>query len=136
VFPVLTPLAFDPGHPFPFVSNLSTNLAVAVQHGGRTKFARVKVPSSLPRFVELPAALSAPGTLSFVFIEDVIKANIQRLFPETVVKAAHLFRIIRDSDLEIDEEDEGDDLMETVESSLKELKHGALAFLYVEGDMS
>ena len=135
VFPVLTPLAFDPGHPFPFVSNLSTNLAVAVQHGGRTKFARVKVPNSLPRFVELPAALSAPGMLSFVFIEDVIKANIQRLFPDTVVKAAHLFRIIRDSDLEIDEDDEGDDLMETVESSLKELRHGAPAFLHVEGDM-
>ena len=135
VFPVLTPLAFDPGHPFPFVSNLSTSLAVAVQHGGRTKFARVKVPSNLPRFVELPAALSAPGTLSFVFIEDVIKANVHRLFPETVVKAAHLFRIIRDTDLEIDEDDGGDDLMETVESSLKQLRHGALAFLQVEGDM-
>ena len=135
VFPVLTPLAFDPGHPFPFVSNLSTSLAVAVQHGGRTKFARVKVPSNLPRFVELPAALSAPGTLSFVFIEDVIKANVHRLFPETVVKAAHLFRIIRDTDLEIDEDDGGDDLMETVESSLKQLRHGALAFLQVESDM-
>jgi polyphosphate kinase len=135
IFPILTPLAFDPGHPFPFVSNLSTNLAVAVQHGGRTKFARVKVPRSLPRFVELPGALSAPGTLSFVFVEDVIKANVQSLFPETVVKAAHLFRIVRDSDLEIDEDDEGDDLMETVDRSLRQLRHGALAFLHVEADM-
>ena len=135
VFPVLTPLAFDPGHPFPFVSNLSTNLAVAVQHGGRTKFARVKVPRNLPRFVELPASLSAPGTLSFVFIEDVIKANIHTLFPDTVVKAAHLFRIIRDSDLEIDGDDEGDDLLEAVDRSLKQMRHGALAFLHVEGDM-
>jgi polyphosphate kinase len=93
------------------------------------------VPSSLPRFVELPGALSAPGTLSFVFVEDVIKANVQALFPETVVKAAHLFRIIRDSDLEIDEDDEGDDLMETVDRSLRQLRHGALAFLHVEADM-
>jgi len=135
VFPVLTPLAFDPGHPFPFVSNLSTNLAVAVAHGGRTKFARVKVPRNLPRFVELPATLSAPGTQSFVFIEDVIKANIHTLFPDTVVKAAHLFRIIRDSDLEIDGDDEGDDLLEAVDRSLKQMRHGALAFLHVEGDM-
>ena len=135
VFPVLTPLAFDPGHPFPFVSNLSTNLAVAVQHGGRTKFARVKVPRNLPRFVELPAALSAPNTVTFVFIEDVIKANIHALFPDTVVKAAHLFRIVRDSDLEFDGDDEGDDLLETVDRGLKQLRHGALAFLHVESDM-
>ena len=135
VFPVLTPLAFDPGHPFPFVSNLSTNLAVAVQHGGRTKFARVKVPRNLPRFVELPASLSAPGALTFVFIEDVIKANIHALFPDTVVKAAHLFRIIRDSDLDFDGDDEGDDLLEAVDKGLKQMRHGALAFLQVESDM-
>jgi polyphosphate kinase len=135
VFPVLTPLAFDPGHPFPFISNLSTNLAVAVQHGGRIKFARVKVPRNLPRFVELPASLSAPGTVTFVFIEDVIKANIDALFPETVVKAAHLFRIIRDSDLDFDSDDEGDDLLEAVDRGLRQLRHGALAFLHVENDM-
>ena len=60
VFPVLTPLAFDPGHPFPFISNLSMNLAVRVRHGGRIKFARVKVPGMLPRLVPLPAGLVAP----------------------------------------------------------------------------
>ena len=85
--------------------------------------------------MELPAALSAAGTLSFVFIEDVIKANIHALFPDTVVKAAHLFRIVRDSDLEIDGDDEGDDLLETVDRSLRQMRHGALAFLQVEGDM-
>ena len=62
IFPVLTPLAFDPGHPFPYISNLSMNLAVRVKHGGRTKFARVKVPSMLPRFIALPDDLSPqPG---------------------------------------------------------------------------
>ncbi len=65
VFPVLTPLAFDPGHPFPFISNLSMNLAVRVRHGGRTKFARVKVPGMLPRFVPLPAGLAPQAGTSF-----------------------------------------------------------------------
>jgi len=134
VFPVLTPLAFDPGHPFPFVSNLSTNLAVVVEHEGRIKFARVKVPRSLPRFVELPGSLSPAGTLAFVFIEDVIKANVGALFAGASVKSAHLFRIVRDSDLEIDEDD-ADDLLETVDRSLRQMRHGALALLQVEDDM-
>ncbi len=64
ICPVLTPLAFDPGHPFPFISNLSKNFAVVVRHGGRTKFARVKVPDTLPRFIAIPEPLSAPGTLT------------------------------------------------------------------------
>jgi polyphosphate kinase len=132
--PVLTPLAFDPGHPFPFISNLSTNLAVVVQQGGRTKFARVKMPPRLSRFVQLPAALSQPGHLTFVFLEDVIRANIQELFPGTEVKGAHLFRIVRDTDLEI-ETDEADDLLESVDRSLKQLRHGAIALLQVEADM-
>ena len=73
--------------------------------------------------------------LTFVFIEDVIKANIHALFPDTVVKAAHLFRIIRDTDLDFDGDDEGDDLLEAVDRGLKQLRHGALAFLHVESDM-
>src|SRR4026208_542849 len=80
ICPVLTPLAFDPGHPFPFISNLSKNFAVVVKHGGRTKFARVKVPDALPRFVTIPESLNATGALSFVFLEDVIRANIHELF--------------------------------------------------------
>jgi polyphosphate kinase len=134
ICPVLTPLAFDPGHPFPFISNLSKNFAVVVRHGGRTKFARVKVPDALPRFIALPEPLSAPGTVSFVFLEDVIRANIHELFPGTQVKGAHLFRIIRDTDLEI-EEDEADDLLESVDRSLKQLRRGAIALLHVEADM-
>jgi polyphosphate kinase len=132
--PVLTPLAFDPGHPFPFISNLSMNLAVVVQHGGRTKFARVKVPPRLPRFVPLPASLGRQGHLTLVFLEDVIRANVQELFPGAEVKGAHLFRIVRDTDLEI-EADEADDLLETVDRSLKQLRRGAISLLQVEADM-
>src|SRR5689334_11647398 len=78
ICPVLTPLAFDPGHPFPFISNLSTNFAVVVRHAGRIKFARVKVPDVLPRFVPLPEALGH-GPHTFVFLEDVVRANIHGL---------------------------------------------------------
>src|SRR3954463_5480921 len=79
ICPVLTPLAFDPGHPFPFISNLSENFAVVVRHGGRTKFARVKVPDVLPRFVSIPESLSPLKGLTFAFLEDVIRANLQEL---------------------------------------------------------
>ena len=133
IFPVLTPLAFDPGHPFPYISNLSMNLAVRVRHAGRTKFARVKVPSMLPRFIALPDNLSQSG-VSHVFLEDVIRRNIQQLFPGTQVEGAHLFRIIRDTDMVI-QEDEADDLLETVDRGLKQLRYGALSLLQVEGDM-
>jgi polyphosphate kinase len=134
ICPVLTPLAFDPGHPFPFISNLSKNFAVVVRHGNRTKFARVKVPDVLPRFIALPEGVNPSSGLAFVFLEDVIRANIHELFPGTQVKGAHLFRIVRDADLEI-EQDEADDLLETVDRSLKQLRHGAIALLQVEADM-
>jgi polyphosphate kinase len=134
ICPVLTPLAFDPGHPFPLISNLSKNFAVVVRHAGRTKFARVKVPDVLPRFILLPEQLAATKTRMFVFVEDVIRANIQELFPGTQVKGAHLFRIIRDADLEI-EQAEADDLLETVETSLRQLRRGAVALLQVGTDM-
>src|SRR3954451_18964054 len=139
VWPVLTPLAFDPGHPFPYISNLSHSFAVVVRHNGRTKFARVKVPDKLPRFIQLPDRLAGPAhpdkpTLAFVFIEDVIKANIQELFPGTQVKSAHLFRIVRDTDMVI-QEDEADDLLETVDRSLRKLRYGALSLLQVEASL-
>ncbi len=134
IFPVLTPLAFDPGHPFPYISNLSMNLAVRVRHAGRTKFARVKVPSMLPRFIALPDNLSPQTGVSHVFLEDVIRRNIQQLFPGTQVEGAHLFRIIRDTDMVI-QEDEADDLLETVDRGLKQLRYGALSLLQVEADM-
>ena len=80
IAPVLTPLAFDPGHPFPHISNRSKNLAVAVKHEGRTKFARIKLPPVIPRFIPLPAAL-AQGETAFAFVEDIVCANVQSLFP-------------------------------------------------------
>ena len=110
----LTPLAFDPGHPFPFISNLSKNFAVVVKHGGRKKFARVKLPDVLPRFVPLPAALSPREGVTFVYLEDVVRGNLPLLFPGTVVAGAHLFRVVRDADLVI-QEDEADDLLETID---------------------
>ena len=134
VAPVLTPLAFDPGHPFPLISNLSKNFAVVVRHGGRTKFARVKVPDVLPRFVPVPDTLAGQPGQTFAFLEDVIRANIQELFPGTQVQGCHLFRVIRDADLEI-EQDEADDLLESVDRSLKQLRRGALALLQVEAGM-
>jgi polyphosphate kinase len=134
IFPVLTPLAFDPGHPFPYISNLSMNLAVRVKHGGRTKFARVKVPGMLPRFIAIPESLAPHVGTSYVFLEDVIRRNIQELFPGTHVEGAHLFRIIRDTDMVI-QEDEADDLLESVDRGLKQLRYGALSLLQVEEDM-
>jgi polyphosphate kinase len=139
IWPVLTPLAFDPGHPFPYISNLSQSFAVVVRHGGRTKFARVKVPDKLPRFVPLPARFSPHRhadrmPLTFVFLEDVIQLNIQELFPGTEVRSAHLFRVVRDTDIVI-QEDEADDLLETVDRSLRQQRHGALSLLQVESGM-
>src|SRR6202035_4338949 len=110
VFPLLTPLAFDPGHPFPFISNRSKNLAVVVRHNRRTKFARVKIPDILPRFVPLPSAAGP----TFAFLEDVIRQNLAQLFPDVEVLNAHLFRIIRDTDMEI-QEDAACDLLESVD---------------------
>ena len=139
IWPVLTPLAFDPGHPFPYISNLSHSFAVVVRHSGRTKFARVKVPDKLPRFIAIPERKSARGSAdrpaqTYAFIEDVIRQNIQELFPGTQVKSAHLFRIVRDTDIVI-QEDEADDLLESVDRSLRQLRYGALSLLQVEANM-
>jgi polyphosphate kinase len=134
ILPALTPLAFDPGHPFPFISNLSQNFAVVVRHGGRTKFARVKIPDALPRFLALPPALTPEGIRGYVYVEDVIRAHIQDLFPGTTVKGAHLFRVVRDADLVI-QEDEADDLLTSIDEGLKQQRLGAVTMLQVEGTM-
>ena len=131
VFPALTPLAFDPGHPFPFISSLSDNLAVAVRHGGKTRFARVKIPDALPRFVPVPRRLVPDGAMVFAYMEDVIKANLAALFPGTQVRGSHMFRVARDADIVI-EEDEADDLLESVDQGLKQRRRGALSMLQVE----
>ena len=134
IHPVLTPLAFDPGHPFPFISNLSMNLAVVVEQDGRTRFARVKLPDVLARFIPIPASIvGAPGD-SFALLEDVVKLNVASLFPGVAVRETYLFRIIRDTDMVI-QEDEADDLLESVDRTLKELRYGDLSQLLVEASM-
>ena len=134
IHPVLTPLAFDPGHPFPFISNLSMNLAVVVEQNGRTRFARVKLPDVLPRFVPIPASTVGEKGDTFALLEDVVKLNVASLFPSIEVRGAHLFRIIRDTDMVI-QEDEADDLLESVDRTLKELRYGDLSQLLVESSM-
>ena len=134
IHPVLTPLAFDPGHPFPFISNLSMNLAVVVEHDGRTRFARVKLPDVLARFIPIPASVVGEAGDSFALLEDVVKLNIANLFPGIAVREAYLFRIIRDTDMVI-QEDEADDLLESVDRTLKELRYGDLSQLLVEASM-
>ena len=130
VFPLLTPLAFDPGHPFPNISNRSKNFAVAVRHNRRTKFARVKVPDILPRFIPLPT----PEGPTFAFLEDVIRQNLDQLFPNVEVLDAHLFRIIRDTDMEL-QDDAAMDLLESVDQSLKKLREAPPCLLQVESTM-
>jgi polyphosphate kinase len=113
VFPVLTPLAVDPAHPFPYISNLSLNLAVVVRDPVTTseRFARVKVPPLLPRFVALP------DDRAFVPLEQVIAAHLDTLFPGMEILAHHPFRVTRDADFEL--EDEAEDLLEAIESVLR-----------------
>ena len=133
--PVLTPLAFDPGHPFPFISNLSMNFAVTVKYENHTRFARVKVPGVLPRFVTVPATVAGGDDgPAFVFVEDVIRANIAALFPGTTISGAYLFRVIRDADLII-QEDEAHDLLSLIDEGLRHQRHGAVASLEVEDTM-
>ena len=135
IYPLLTPLAFDPGHPFPLISNRSKNFAVVVRQQRRTRFARVKIPPMLSRFVPIPqpSATWASGH-AFAFLEDVIRLNLSELFAGVDVAAAHLFRVIRDSDLEV-REDAADDLLESVDRTLKQLRHGALSLLQAEQSM-
>jgi polyphosphate kinase len=133
IFPVLTPLAVDPGHPFPYISNLSLNLAVVVQdpHTDQTHFARVKVPRVLPRFIPLPMATEdalgePPCRWLGVPLEQVIAANLSALFPGMVVQEHYSFRITRNVDLAV-EEDEADDLMLAIEQELRKRRRGGSA---------
>ncbi|NCJ05287.1 polyphosphate kinase 1 [Synechococcales cyanobacterium C] len=135
IFPVLTPLAVDPGHPFPYISNLSLNLAVVVEdsHTKVPHFARVKVPSMLPRFVKLPAEVGdvkAPTHWVGVPIEQVIARNLEFLFPGMVVQASYPFRITRNADIEL-EEDEADDLLLAIEQELRKRRFGSVVRMEV-----
>ncbi len=129
VHPVLTPLALDPGHPFPHISNLSLNLAIVIRDpNGIERFARLKVPDTLPRLVPVKRSSGAtrkngrvPHHHYFVWLEQLIAANIGMLFPGMEVLAVHPFRIIRDADVEI-QELEADDLLETMQQSIRRRK--------------
>lgn len=142
VFPVLTPLAVDPGRPFPHISNLSLNLAVIVcDDEGVERFARVKVPTVLPRLVALNDVLRLydggpdPNVHRFVWLEDVISANLDLLFPGMSVLDSNLFRITRNTDVEIAEE-EASDLMETVEEGIRQRRFGQVVRLCVDQNMT
>ena len=126
MFPVLTPLGVDPGHPFPYISNLSFNLAVMVrdpQRGDR-RFARVKIPPLLPGFLALPDGER------FVPVDQVIAAFLGELFPGMEIESCHAFRVIRNADLTL-AEDEADDLLEAVEMELRRRRFGRAVCLQV-----
>ncbi|HFC12600.1 MAG TPA: hypothetical protein ENJ56_07120, partial [Anaerolineae bacterium] len=140
IFPALTPLAFDPTHPFPHISNLSLNLAVVIRDPDthETRFARVKVPQSLPRIVPLrqiaPDELIQPNKHKFVWIEEVVKANLGRLFPGMEIIDAYPFRITRNNDMEIQEE-EADDLLLSIEDNLRLRHFGDVVRLEIDTTM-
>jgi polyphosphate kinase len=132
IFPALTPLAFDPGHPFPHISNLSLNLAVVINDpDSGERFARVKVPAVFPRLLRIPSeekaesyeslGLVEPSSNNFVWLEQVVSANLDLLFHGLTIEAAYSFRITRDADQEI-EEDEAADLLYAIEESVR-LRH-------------
>jgi polyphosphate kinase len=131
IFPVLTPLAVDPGHPFPYISNLSLNLAVTLRDPvtRERRFARVKVPSILPRFVVMPDGER------FVPLEQVISAHIARLFPGMEILDHHPFRVTRNADLTLEEE-EADDLLEAVEMEVRRRRFGRAVRLEIDSTMS
>jgi polyphosphate kinase len=129
IFPVLTPLAIDPGHPFPHLLNKSLNLAVLLQRPGQDKkvFAVVQVPSVLSRFVHLPTERGH----SFIPLEEVIRMHMPDLFPGMEVAHATAFRVTRDSEYEIDD-DEVEDLLKTIEDQVRKRRRGAAVRLEIE----
>jgi polyphosphate kinase len=144
VFPVLTPLAVDPGHPFPHLLNKSLNLAVILQRPGNPEklFAVVQVPSVLPRFVPLPPPVSPPGTGGdtgggatprhvFTPLENVIRLHLPELFPGMQIEHDTAFRVTRNSDIEIDD-DEVEDLLKTIEEEVRRRRRGAAVRLQIE----
>lgn len=142
IYPVLTPLAFDPGRPFPYISNLSLSFAVLIRKSSDVKhFARVKVPGILPRLIKIgdiikPTKKSTNGQFSikYVWLDDLIKKNIQTLFPGLEILEVQRFRITRDTDMEI-QEDEADDLLEVIEENIRQRRFGSVVRLEVEKDM-
>lgn len=142
IYPVLTPLAYDPGHPFPHISNLSLNLAVIVRgKDGLKRFARIKVPPSLTQLVPIKRSSggvrrdgTSPHRHYFVWLDQVISANLQSLFPGMEILEAHSFHITRNSDMEI-QELEALDLLDTIEESVRKRRFGAVVRLLLNKSM-
>jgi polyphosphate kinase len=137
VFPVLTPLAVDPAHPFPFVSGLSLNLAVTVKQpeDGTQHFARIKVPDNVDRFVELRVRDGFEGEVQFLPMEELIAAFLPVLFPGLEIVEHHAFRITRNADFEV-EEDRDEDLLQALERELARRRFGSPVRLEIADDMT
>ena len=130
VYPVLTPLAVDPAHPFPYISNLSISLAVVLRDDkGEERFARVKVPKILPRWVPLP------GTNRFMPLELVISNHLEALFPGVEILGRYPFRITRNTDLEIDQDDDAEDLLSLIQEEVRNRRFGEVVRLEVHPGM-
>jgi polyphosphate kinase len=139
VFPVLTPLAFDPGRPFPHISNLSLNLAVTVKDAkGGERFARVKIPNTLPQLVPVPVPLPPEGPENaparFVWLEQLIAGNLQALFPGLEVVESHAFHVTRDAEVAI-QELESDDLLEAIEEAVWRRRFRAVVRFQVDANI-
>ena len=133
IFPVLTPLAVDPAHPFPYISGLSLNLAVLVRdpHNGAERFARVKVPNNVARLVQVSGE---PGKSLYLPLEDLIGVHLQQLFPGLEVIGHHAFRITRNADVEV-EEDRDEDLLQALERELSQRRFGPVVRLEIGEQM-
>jgi len=142
VFPVLTPLALDPGHPFPHISNLSLNLAIVIRDSkGNEKFSRLKVPHTLPELVPIKGPKGGksknefgPQPQYFIWLEQIIIANLGELFPGMQVVSTHPFRILRDADIEI-QEIEADDLLEAMQQSIRKRKFASVVQVSINENM-
>ena len=134
IFPVLMPLAVDPAHPFPYISGLSLNLSIRVRSPktGKEEFARLKVPAVLPRFVQLPD--DQRGLLRFIPLEDLVSNHLEELFPGMEILEHHEFRVTRNEDVEV-EEDESENLIQTLERELLQRRFGPPIRLEITDDM-
>jgi polyphosphate kinase len=130
VFPILTPLAVDPGHPFPFLSNLSESLGVILHHPdrGENLFARIKVPEQLPRWIQLPQDPNTASVFRFASLYDLIRHNLDDLFPDMALVDVMPFRVTRSADLELDEED-AEDLREMVQEEIRQRRFAKIVRL-------